>query len=166
LTTSNWSRPYFAISIICLAFSIDACSDSTVPVVAPAMKVTFSEEQFSDGDVMLSKILARVENIGVNTITYHPNCSLWYWFTILDESGTRVRVNEPTWGTVCPLELPSLAPGEVAEGEFVFGKAWNDSGVLYYPLPGQYTIEAKFDYYEKDLENWQRLEGSTHLQWE
>jgi len=166
LNTSISNRLFLVISIAWVAFSIGACSESTEPVVVPAMKVTFSEEQFRDGDVLLSKIFARVENVGVVSITYQPDCSIWPWFTISDEDGTRLRVNDPATGTVCPLPLPTLAPGEVAEGEIVFGRAWDDGGTLYYPTSGQYTIEAKFDYYEQDLENWQRLEGSTDLQWE
>jgi hypothetical protein len=166
LNTSIGNRLFLVIPIVYVAISISACSESTEPVVMPAMKVTFSEEQFSDDGVLLSKIIARVENVGANSITYQPDCSIWPWFTISDDGGTRLRVNDPSTGTVCPLPLPTLAPGEIAEGEIVFGRAWDDSGTLYYPTAGQYTIEAKFDYYEKDPDRWQRLEGSIELQWE
>jgi hypothetical protein len=154
-----------SLLVIIGAFVLAGCSDDPLDA-GGGINLYVAQADTTIGGYRHVNITATVTNHGATDVVYRTSCSIYTWFAVYDGQGNLLRLHDPSYGQVCPLEPSVLVPWQMATAEMRFGVAWDAGGIAYRPQPGRYTLYTRFIFTEPGSRAEKRVDRRTAIDWE
>ena len=139
-----------SIVLIALAFafcSLTGCSDSTSPDSKKTIQLSLKATEYATGGQSYFKVVARIDNSSSRKIFYPIGCPHAVAFSVVNEQGEYVLIENPLVDLLCLPGFESVSEGGSAEDELDLQFIWSIGGSPQELPPGRYLVSASFGYF-------------------
>jgi hypothetical protein len=139
-----------SIVLVALAFafsSLTGCSDSTSPDSEEIVQLSLKSTEFATGGQSYFKIVARIDNASSRKIFYPIGCPHAVAFSVVNEQGENVQIENPLVDLFCLPGFESVPEGSSTEDELDLQFIWSIDGSPQELPPGRYSVSASFGYF-------------------